>query len=157
MAARSPTATPSGSCTRAAARRRRPARRPSRSGRGRSRTRPDRGGSAFAGKVSKSNTQSLLIPCNGQLTAFRRSRSALATGSIMCRGWWRNTRKHSWSGVPRRPNPKTTGHARDGVEGAHPEQVLLERADEALGTAIPLGGSHEGGRTLDAQEGKFLL
>ena len=92
-AARSPTATPSGSCTRAAARRRRPARRPSRSGRGRSRTRPDRGGSAFAGKVSKSNTQSLLIPCNGQLTAFRRSRSALATGSIMCRGWWRNTRK----------------------------------------------------------------
>src|SRR3954469_23618509 len=26
----------------------------------------------------------------------------------------------------------------DGVERAHPEQVLLERADEALGTAIPL-------------------
>src|SRR5215212_84836 len=45
----------------------------------------------------------------------------------------------------------------DGVEGAHPEQVLLERADEALGTAIPLGGPHEGGRTLDAQDGKLLL
>src|SRR3954465_6076506 len=45
----------------------------------------------------------------------------------------------------------------DGVEGAHPEQVLLERADEALGAAIPLGGSHEGGRACDAQKGKLLL
>src|SRR3954471_22978571 len=45
----------------------------------------------------------------------------------------------------------------DGVEGAHPEQVLLEGADEALGAAVPLGGSHEGRRTLDAQEGKLLL
>src|SRR3954454_18368204 len=45
----------------------------------------------------------------------------------------------------------------DGVEGAHPEQVLLERADEALGAAIAFGGPHEGGRALDAQEGKLLL
>src|SRR4051794_12189477 len=45
----------------------------------------------------------------------------------------------------------------DGVEGAHPEQVLLERADEALGAAISLRRPHEGGRTLDAQEGKLLL
>src|SRR3982750_4928358 len=45
----------------------------------------------------------------------------------------------------------------DGVEGPHPEQVLLERADEALGAAISLGSSHEGGRTRDAQEGKLLL
>src|SRR3954464_6262417 len=45
----------------------------------------------------------------------------------------------------------------DGVEGAHPEQVLLERADEALGAAIPLGGPYEGGRTRDAQEGELLL
>src|SRR3954454_7214902 len=45
----------------------------------------------------------------------------------------------------------------DGVEGAHPEQVLLERADEALRAAIALGGSHEGRRALDAQEGKLLL
>src|SRR3954470_8681171 len=45
----------------------------------------------------------------------------------------------------------------DGVEGAHPEQVLLERADEALGAAVPLGSPHEGRRTLDAEEGKFLL
>src|SRR5215203_404611 len=45
----------------------------------------------------------------------------------------------------------------DGVEGPHPEQVLLERADEALRTAVPLGGPHEGRRTLDAQEGKLLL
>src|SRR3954467_4803 len=45
----------------------------------------------------------------------------------------------------------------DGVEGPHPEQVLLERADEALGAAIPLGGPHEGRRACDAQEGKLLL
>src|SRR5215213_2013138 len=45
----------------------------------------------------------------------------------------------------------------DGVEGPHPQEVLLERADEALGAAISLGGSHEGGRTLDAQEGKLSL
>src|SRR3954452_16024690 len=45
----------------------------------------------------------------------------------------------------------------DGVEGAHPEQVLLERADEALGATVPLGSPHKGGRALDAQEGKLLL
>src|SRR5215213_2245060 len=45
----------------------------------------------------------------------------------------------------------------DGVEGLHPQEVLLERADEALGAAISLGGSHEGGRTLDAQEGQLSL
>src|SRR5215203_5690410 len=45
----------------------------------------------------------------------------------------------------------------DGVEGAHPQEVLLERADEALRTAIPLGGPHEGRRACDAQKGEFLL
>src|SRR3954467_8432846 len=45
----------------------------------------------------------------------------------------------------------------DGVEGAHPEQVLLQGPDEALRTAISLGGSHEGRRALDAEEGKLLL
>src|SRR4051812_5852416 len=45
----------------------------------------------------------------------------------------------------------------DGVEGPQPEQVLLQGPDEALGTAIALGGPHEGGRTLDTQEGEFLL
>src|SRR3954462_13441643 len=45
----------------------------------------------------------------------------------------------------------------DGVEGAHPEQVLLQGPDEALGAAVPLGSPHEGRRALDAQEGKFLL
>src|SRR3954454_6918381 len=45
----------------------------------------------------------------------------------------------------------------DGVEGAHPEQVLLQGADEALGAAVALGGSHEGRRTCDAQKGKLLL
>src|SRR4029450_7923772 len=45
----------------------------------------------------------------------------------------------------------------DGVEGAHPEQVLLERADEALRAAIAFGSPHEGGRTLDAEEGELPL
>src|SRR3954466_13134745 len=45
----------------------------------------------------------------------------------------------------------------DGVEGPHPEQVLLEGANKALRAAIPLGSPHEGRRTLDAEEGKFLL
>ena len=33
----------------------------------------------------------------------------------------------------------------DGVEGAHPEQVLLQGPDEALGAAVPLGSPHKGG------------
>src|SRR3954463_13384326 len=45
----------------------------------------------------------------------------------------------------------------DGVEGAHPQEVLLECADEALGTAIPLGSPHKGRRACDAQEAEFLL
>src|SRR3954451_11140445 len=45
----------------------------------------------------------------------------------------------------------------DGVEGAHPQEVLFQGPDEALGTAIALGGPNEGGRTLDTQEGEFLL
>src|SRR3954468_12864977 len=45
----------------------------------------------------------------------------------------------------------------DGVERLHPEQVLLERADEALGAAVPLGSPHEGRRALDAEKGKFPL
>src|SRR4030095_12960715 len=45
----------------------------------------------------------------------------------------------------------------DGVKGPHPEQVLLQGSDEALGAAVPLGSPHEGRRTLDAEEGKLLL
>src|SRR3954447_27068160 len=45
----------------------------------------------------------------------------------------------------------------DGLEGPHPEQVFLQRADEALGTAIAFWCPHEGGRTLDTQEDQFLL
>src|SRR5215212_11484596 len=45
----------------------------------------------------------------------------------------------------------------DGVEGAHPEQVLLQGPDEALRTAVPLRRPHEGGRACDAQKGKLLL
>src|SRR3954466_2063505 len=45
----------------------------------------------------------------------------------------------------------------DGVEGAHPEQVLLQGPNEALRTAVPLGRPDEGGRSRDAQEGELLL
>ena len=41
----------------------------------------------------------------------------------------------------------------DGLEGPHPEQVLLQGADEPLGAAIAFRCPDEGGRTLDAEEG----
>ena len=43
----------------------------------------------------------------------------------------------------------------DAVEGPHPEQVLLERADEPLGAAIAFRGADEGGRAVDAEEDQF--
>ena len=45
----------------------------------------------------------------------------------------------------------------DGVEAADPEQVLLQRPDEALGAAVAFGLAHEGGRARDAEEGEFAL
>src|ERR1700685_1762823 len=39
----------------------------------------------------------------------------------------------------------------DGFERPHPEQVLLQGSDEALGDAIALGFAHEGQRSFDAQ------
>src|SRR3954453_8029683 len=45
----------------------------------------------------------------------------------------------------------------NGVEGPHPEQVLLQGPDEALGAAVPLRRPHEGRQTLDAEEDKLLL
>ena len=45
----------------------------------------------------------------------------------------------------------------DGVEAAQPEQVLLERADEALDAAVALGLAHERGRACDAEEGELVL
>src|ERR687894_856360 len=45
----------------------------------------------------------------------------------------------------------------DGLEGPHPQQVLLQRADEPLGAAIAFRRPDEGGRTLDAEEGQLLL
>src|ERR1700712_2355486 len=69
--------------------------------------------------------------------------------------------------------PKTSDHPRgvvcvlegekrlaqflDGVEGLHPHEVLLQRSDEALGTAVALGSPHEGRRTFGAQEGDLVL
>src|SRR3954470_4121316 len=45
----------------------------------------------------------------------------------------------------------------DGLEGPHPEQVLLQGADEPLGAAIAFRCPHEGGRTLDPEKDEFLL
>ena len=45
----------------------------------------------------------------------------------------------------------------DGLEAADPEQVLLERADEALGAAVAFGLAHERRRRGDAEEGQFAL
>src|SRR3954451_5541034 len=45
----------------------------------------------------------------------------------------------------------------DGLEGPHPQQVLLQGADEPLGAAIALRGADKGRRTLDAEEGQFSL
>src|SRR6516162_5859773 len=45
----------------------------------------------------------------------------------------------------------------DGVEGPHPQQVLLQGSDEALCDAVALGLSHEGGRSLDPQAFDFIL
>ena len=45
----------------------------------------------------------------------------------------------------------------DGVEGMHPEEVLLQGADKALGDAVALGLADEGGRALDAKEGDLVL
>src|SRR4051795_10686515 len=40
----------------------------------------------------------------------------------------------------------------DGLEAAHPQQVLLQRPDEALGAAVPFRLAHERRRALDAEE-----
>ena len=45
----------------------------------------------------------------------------------------------------------------DGVEGPHPQQVLLQGADEALCDAVALWLSHEGGRSFDSQAFDFVL
>ena len=45
----------------------------------------------------------------------------------------------------------------DGVEGVHPEEVLLQGADEAFRDTIALGLANEGGRALDAKEGDLVL
>src|SRR3954453_14365065 len=45
----------------------------------------------------------------------------------------------------------------DGLEGVHPEEVLLEGADEAFRDAVALGLADEGGRALEAEEGNLVL
>ena len=45
----------------------------------------------------------------------------------------------------------------DRLEATHPEQVLLERPDEALGATVTFGLADEGGRRRDAEEGELAL
>src|SRR3954464_15503235 len=45
----------------------------------------------------------------------------------------------------------------DGLEAPHPEQIFLQRPDEALGAAVALGLADEGGRALDAEEADLGL
>ena len=41
----------------------------------------------------------------------------------------------------------------DGPEGPDPEEVLLERSDEALGATVALGGADEGGGGRGSEPG----
>ena len=45
----------------------------------------------------------------------------------------------------------------DGVERPHPEQLLFERADEALGDPVALGLPHEGRARLDPEKLQLVL
>jgi hypothetical protein len=45
----------------------------------------------------------------------------------------------------------------DGVEGSHPQQVLLEGPDEPLGASVALGRPDEGRRGRDAQPSDLAL
>lgn len=45
----------------------------------------------------------------------------------------------------------------DGVEGADPQELFLECADDALGTAVALGRTHERRVRFDAPEGDLIL
>src|SRR4028119_55133 len=45
----------------------------------------------------------------------------------------------------------------DGVEGPHPQQVLLQGPDEALGAAVPFRGANERRGARDPEEAKFFL
>src|SRR3954464_533863 len=45
----------------------------------------------------------------------------------------------------------------DGLEAAHPQQVLLQGPDEPLGAAVALRLAHEGRRALDAEEADLGL
>ena len=58
-----------------------------------------------------------------------------------------------------RPLERKQGEAEffDGLEAPHPQQILLQRADEALRDAVAFGLPHEARRAVDAEEGDLLL
>src|SRR4051794_5733185 len=53
--------------------------------------------------------------------------------------------------------PQPAAKVLDGVEGMHPEKVLLQGADEAFRDTVALGLADERGRALDAEEGDLVL
>src|SRR3712207_8603712 len=53
--------------------------------------------------------------------------------------------------------PQPAAQLFDGVEGMHPQEVLLQGADEAFRDAVALRLADEGGRALDAEEGDLIL
>src|SRR4028118_257788 len=65
-------------------------------------------------------------------------------------------------GQPRRvvgPAEGEQGRAQllDGAEGPHPQQVLLQGPDEALGAAVPFRCANERRGARDPEEAKFFL
>src|ERR687893_1404803 len=53
--------------------------------------------------------------------------------------------------------PQPAAQLFDGVEGMHPQEVLLQGADEAFRDAVALRLADEGRRTLDAEEADLAL
>src|SRR5919112_5633323 len=53
--------------------------------------------------------------------------------------------------------PQPAPQVFDGVEGVHPQEVLLQGADEAFGDAVALRLADEGGRALEAEESDLVL
>src|SRR5918994_4908083 len=88
-----------------------------------------------------------------------------------CRGWERRKLRRSdgrWGlvavalddpGLVVAPLELQQGQAQllDGLEAMQPQQVLLQRADEALDAAVALGLAHESRRARDAEEGELAL
>jgi hypothetical protein len=59
--------------------------------------------------------------------------------------------------VAREPLVQRVAQVFDGLDGAHPHELLLEATDKALDDPITFRGPHKGGAGLDAEKGELLL